>query len=68
MSRKIVRFSRFTGPTLCSCCGAQAHEGVKITNRQLDGFYVICDDCAEAIGEQASDPTAREVVRPTEWS
>lgn len=57
-----VRFSRTSHPTLCSCCEKQMHEGVRIYSSPMQGSWIICDECAEAIGEQASDPGADPVV------
>lgn len=56
--RNYVRFTRATTPTLCSCCAQQMHEGVRVYSSALQGSWIICDDCAEAIGGQASDPGA----------
>ncbi len=62
MRGNYVRFFRTECPTLCSCCGKEMHEGVRIYSSPMQGSWIICDECAEAIGEQASDPGAATIV------
>lgn len=52
-------FQRVTCTSLCAICHAQIRDGIMI----VPAFVIICDECANVLGDMADDASAPETIR-----